>query len=207
MGFYNRYIMPRFVDFACGMSMLTEQREQVVPAAEGTVLEVGIGSGLNLPFYDRTRVERVIGVEPDEGMWKRSAKRRADAPVQVDRIPLCGEAIPLDDNSADTALITYSMCTIKDPVAALREMRRILKPGGRLLFLEHGASSEASVRKWQRRIDPIWKRLAGGCHSGRPIVDYVRDAGWQIEHLEQGYIRGPKVLAYEYRGSAFASSN
>ena len=205
MGFYNSYIMPRFVDFACGLSALTEKRKQVVPTAEGRVVEVGIGSGLNLPFYDPSRVERVIGVDPDDGMWKRSAKRRAAARVPVERIGLSGEQIPLDAKSADTVVITYSMCTIPEPVAALREMRRILKPGGRMLFLEHGASKDAWVGKWQKRIDPVWNKLAGGCHSGRPIVDYVREAGWQIDYLEEGYVPGPKVLAYQYWGSAIAA--
>lgn len=205
MGFYNTHIMPRFIDFACGMAVMSEKRKQVVPAAEGRVVEVGIGSGLNLPFYDPTRVERVVGIDPDEAMWKRSAKRRAAARVPVERIGLSGEQIPLDDSSADTVVITYSMCTIPDPVAALTEMRRILKPGGKMLFVEHGASKDASIRKWQDRIDPIWKKLAGGCHSGRPIVDYVREAGWKIERLEEGYVPGPKVLGYQYWGSAVAA--
>lgn len=205
MGFYNRYIMPRFVDFACGLSVLTEQRRKIIPAAEGKVLEVGIGSGRNLPLYDPTRVEKVIGVDPDEGMWKRSAKRRVASKVPVERIGLCGEEIPLDDGFVDTAVITYSMCTIEDPVSALREMRRVLKSGGTMLFLEHGASPDASVQKWQRRIDPVWKKLAGGCHSGRPIVDYIREAGWKVQRLEESYVPGPRVLGYNYWGSARAT--
>lgn len=202
MGLYNRHIMPRLVDFACGLSALTDQRRKIIPSAEGKVLEVGIGSGRNLPHYDPKRVEAVIGVDPDEGMWRRAAKRLAAAKVPVERIGLRGEEIPLDDGFVDTAVITYSMCTIEDPVGALREMRRVLKPSGKMLFLEHGESRDATVRKWQRRIDPLWKRIAGGCHSGRPVLDYVRDAGWNMKHLEEGYLAGPKVLAYNYWGVA-----
>lgn len=205
MGFYNNYIIPRVTDFACGASVITDKRRQVVPAAQGRVVEVGIGSGLNLPFYDPAHVEQVIGVDPGDGMWRRSAKKRAAARVPVERIGLSGEQIPLDDNFADTVVITYALCTIPDPIAALTEMRRILKPDGKMLFVEHGASKDASVRKWQSRIDPVWKRLAGGCHTGRPIVDYVREAGWKIDHLEEGYVPGPKVLGYQYWGSAVAA--
>lgn len=205
MGFYNHYVMPRFVDFACGLSALTNQRKKIVPVAEGTVLEIGIGSGRNLPFYDPTRVERVIGVDPDDAMWSRAAKRRAASKVPVERVGLRGEQIPLDDDSVDTAVITYSMCTIENPVLALEEIRRVLRPGGAMLFLEHGESPDPSVRKWQMRIDPIWKKLAGGCHSGRPIVDFIREAGWKVQRLEQGYVPGPRVLAYNYWGSARAA--
>ena len=205
MGFYNHYIMPRFVDFACGLSALTDQRRKIVPVAEGKVLEIGIGSGRNLPFYDPTRVERVIGVDPDDAMWNRAAKRRGDSKVPVERVGLRGDQIPLDDDSVDTAVITYSMCTIENPVLALEEIRRVLRPGGAMLFLEHGESPDPSVRKWQRRIDPIWKKLAGGCQSGRPIVDFIREAGWKVQRLEQGYVPGPRVLAYNYWGSARAA--
>jgi len=205
MGFYNRHIMPRFVDFACGLSALTDQRKKIVPAAEGRVLEIGIGSGRNIPFYNPARVDRVIGVDPDEAMWKRSSMRRAASKVPVERVGLQGEQIPLDDDSVDTAVITYSMCTIENPVSALEEMRRVLRPGGRMLFLEHGQSPDPLVRKWQGRIDPIWKKLAGGCHSGRPIVELIREAGWKLKRLEEGYVPGPKVLAYNYWGSAQAA--
>ena len=202
MGFYDRHIMPWLIDKLCSDENIAEQRRKVVSQAEGIVLEVGIGSGLNLPFYDPQRVDRIIGVDPDEAMWKRSAKRRRDFTVPLERIGLSGEQIPLDDAVVDTVLVTYSLCTIPDPVAALREMRRLLKPGGRLLFAEHGESPDASIRRWQHRIDPLWKRLAGGCHSGRPIPRLLREAGWTLESFEQGYIPGPTVLCYEYWGTA-----
>ncbi len=202
MAFYDRYIMPRFIDFACGTEAATEQRKRIVGLAEGCVLEMGFGSGLNLPLYDPRRVDEVIGVEPHDVMWSRSAKRRAEASVPVERIAISGEELALDDETVDTALVTYTICTIPDAVAALREMRRVLKPSGQMLFVEHGEAPDPSVRRWQRRIDPLWKMITGGCHSGRPIVDYIRAAGWIIEQLESDYIPGPKPISYEYCGSA-----
>ncbi len=204
MGFYNQYIMPSLINGLCGMSEITDQRRKVVPQAEGLVVEIGIGSGLNLPHYDAGRVTKVIGIDPDEHMWKVGRDRVRLSAVPVERVGLSGEQIPLDKHLADTVLVTYSLCTIPDPVAALREMRRILKPGGRLLFLEHGAAPEESVRKWQGRIDPLWKRIAGGCHSGRPIPKLLEQAGWKVSDMEEGYISGPKPLAYNYLGSAVA---
>jgi len=202
MSFYNRHIMPRLINGVCGMSQFSEQRQKIVPMAEGLVVEIGIGSGLNLPHYDAGKVSKVIGVDPDEQMWKAGRDRIRKSAVPVERVGLSGEQVPLDKHMADTVLVTYSLCTIPDAVAALHEMRRILKPGGRLLFVEHGAAPEESVRKWQGRIDPVWKRLAGGCHSGRPIPKLLEQAGWKIGDMEEGYISGPKPLAYNYWGSA-----
>lgn len=205
MSFYNQHIMPRLINGVCGMSQFSDQRQKVVPLAEGLVVEVGIGSGLNLPYYDAGKVSKVIGVDPDEQMWKAGFDRVRRSAVPVERVGLSGEQIPMDKHMADTVLVTYSLCTIPDAVAALHEMRRILKPGGRLLFLEHGAAPEASVRKWQARIDPVWKWLAGGCHSGRPIPKLLEQAGWKIDEMAEGYISGPKPLAYNYWGSAIAA--
>ncbi|MEO1159810.1 MAG: class I SAM-dependent methyltransferase [Pseudomonadota bacterium] len=204
MGSYNRHIMPRMIDCLYGMAQFSEQRQKVVPRAQGLVVEIGIGSGLNLPHYDAGKVHKVIGVDPDEQMWKAGRNRVRLSAVPVERVGLSGEQIPLEKHLADTVLVTYSLCTIPDVVAALTEMRRILKPGGRLLFLEHGAAPEESVRKWQARIDPVWKRIAGGCHSGRPIPQLLEQAGWKIDEMEQAYISGPKPLAYNYWGSAGA---
>ena len=201
MTFYDRYIVPRFIDLACGTEAVTEQRKRVVGLAEGRVLEMGFGSGFNLPLYDSRRVEKVIGVEPHDVMWSRSANRRAQASVPVERIAMSGEQLFLDDETADTVLVTYTICAIPDAVSALREMRRVLKPGGQMLFVEHGEAPDPSIRRWQRRIDPLWKRIIG-CHSGRPILDYIREAGWVIERVESGYIPGPKPISYEYCGSA-----
>lgn len=202
MGFYARHILPTLLDRACGVRPVTRQRAKIVPQARGEVLEVGIGSGLNLPHYDPTRVTRVTGIDPDPHIWKRSASRRAACAFPVTRIGLSGEAIPLPEDSADTVVCTYSLCTIPDPVTALREMRRVLRPGGDILFCEHGLAPDPSVARWQSRIDPVWKHVAGGCHSGRDIPALFAAAGLATYALEQMYIPGPKVLGYNYWGIA-----
>lgn len=202
MGFYARHILPRCLDKACGIGPIEKQRAKIVPLARGRVVEIGIGSGLNLPHYDPARVSSITGIDPDEHIWKRSAARRAAADFPIDRIGLSGESIPLDDATADTVVVTYSLCTIPDPVSALREMRRILKPDGEILFCEHGQAPDAKVARWQSRIDPLWKHIAGGCHSGRNIPALFKQADLNIETLDQMYIPGPKVLSYNYWGRA-----
>lgn len=202
MGFYARHILPCCLDRTCSIGPIEKQREKIVPQATGTVLEIGIGSGLNLPFYDPDKVTKIIGVDPDEHIWKRSKKRRDALNIPVERIGLSGEDIPLAENSADSVVVTYSLCTIPEPVRALKEMARILKPGGPILFSEHGQSPDVAVQKWQSRIDPLWKRIAGGCHSGRNIPQLFEEAGLSFIELNQGYIPGPKVLSYNYWGRA-----
>lgn len=202
MGFYAKHVLPLCLDKACGIGPISKQRQKIVPFAEGVVLEVGIGSGQNLPFYDPIKVSRIIGVDPDDHIWKRSTKRRADCPIEIERIGLSGEDIPLEKNIADTVVVTYSLCTIPDPVKALNEMNRILKPGGQILFTEHGKAPDTNIHKWQNRIDPIWKKIAGGCHSGRDIPALFHEAGLTLETLEEMYIPGPKVLGYNYWGAA-----
>jgi len=190
------------LDKACSIGPIEKQRAKVVPLAKGRVLEIGIGSGLNLPHYDPAKVNAVIGVDPDEHIWARSKARREAADFEIERIGLSGEDIPMESDSADTVVVTYSLCTIPDPVKALREMRRILKPGGEILFSEHGRAPDDGVAKWQSRIDPIWSKLAGGCHSGRDIPGLFAQAGLETAELHQQYIPGPKVLSYNYWGRA-----
>lgn len=202
MGFYSRHILPRCLDKACGVGPVEKQRAKVVPHAKGDVVEIGIGSGLNLPHYDPSRITSVIGIDPDEHIWTRGEGRRAAVDFPIKRIGLSGESIPLDDNSADTVVVTYSLCTIPDPVTALKEMRRILKPNGEILFCEHGQSIDAKIARWQSRIDPMWKKIAGGCHSGRNIPALFTQAGLTVHDLQQGYIPGPKALSYNYWGRA-----
>lgn len=204
MGFYNKHILPFCLDKACGIGPIKKQREKVVPLAEGVVLEIGIGSGQNLPHYNPDKVSKVIGVDPDEHIWKRSEKRRAACPFEIERIGLSGEEVPLEKNTADSVVVTYSLCTIHDPVKALHEMKRILKPGGKILFSEHGKAPEESIHRWQNRIDPIWKKIAGGCHSGRNIPDLFKQADLSFDDLQEMYIPGPKVLGYNYWGVARA---
>lgn len=202
MRFYQRHILPLLLDKACGCKPIKKQREKIIPLARGNVVEIGIGSGHNLPFYDQSKISALIGIDPDEHVWKRAEKNRALFHKPLERLGLSGESIPLADNSADTVVVTYSLCSIPDPVMALREMRRILKADGCLLFCEHGMSPDANVHKWQGRIDPLWSRLGGGCHTGRNIPALLETAGLEIETLEQDYIPGPKVLSYNYWGQA-----
>ena len=202
MGFYAKYILPVCLDKACGVGPVTKQRAKIIPLAKGRVLEVGIGSGLNLPHYNPAQVERVIGVDPDDHIWTRSQRRRNTADFPVERIGLSGENIPMESDSVDTVVVTYSLCTIPDPVKALREMRRILKSDGEILFCEHGRAPDHNIAKWQKRIDPFWSKLAGGCQSGRDIPSLITQAGLKTIELDQLYIPGPRVLSYNYWGRA-----
>ena len=176
-----------------------------MPLAEGDVLEVGIGSGLNLPYYDKRKVRKIFGLEPSEGMRRKALPKVDEAGLDVEFIDLPGEQIPLDDNSVDTVLVTYSLCTIPDAVTALEGMRRVLKPGGRLIYCEHGTAPDESVRRWQDRIDPVWSRFAGGCHINRDIPAIVAAGGFDITDDKRRYIPGPRVASYNYWGTAVAA--
>lgn len=202
MGFYNTTILPKVLDLACGAKPIYRQRQKIVPQARGDVVEIGIGSGLNLPHYDASKVTRVTGIDPDDAIWEKATPRVAACDFPVERLGLSGETLPLEDASADTVVVTYALCTIPDPVAALREMGRILRPGGEILFTEHGRAPDLNIARWQQRIDPIWKHIAGGCHSGRNIPLLFDQAGLEIARLEEMYIPGPKILSYNYWGAA-----
>jgi len=203
MGVYERYVVPRLVNFACGMKPVTRQREKVVPLARGTVLEIGIGTGLNLAHYDGGKVNKVIGLDPSEESWKIARNRHDDLPFELDFVGLPGEEIPLEDDSVDTVLVTYSLCTIPDPVAALAGMRRVLKPDGQLVFCEHGLAPDAGVRQWQARINPVWRVVAGGCNLNRPIPTLLEDAGFVLDRMETGYLPGtPRVAGFNFWGVA-----
>lgn len=203
MGLYERTLLPRLTDLACGVEGIESQRARVVPEARGRVLEVGFGSGRNLPWYRPERVERLIGLEPNEGMWRLAERRLRDAPFPVERLVLEGEAIPLEDASVDTVLVTYTLCSVADAPRALAGMRRVLRPGGRLLFAEHGLSPEPGVARWQRRLTPLWRRVAGGCHLDRETPALLESAGFAVEELETGYLpKGPRIATYQYAGTA-----
>ncbi len=203
MGFYDKHVLPRFINCACGTKPIMKQREKVVPQAKGTVLEIGIGTGLNLPFYDTGKVERLIGLDPSEESWELAAQRAAHLNFDVEFIGLPGEEIPLHDASVDTVLVTYALCTIPDPVEALRGMGRVLRPGGKLIFCEHGLAPDTRVVKWQDRINPLWRKLAGGCNLNRDIPTLLRQGGFEISHLEQSYLPGtPKFAGFNYWGGA-----
>lgn len=203
MSFYEQHILPHVIDFACGDKIIMQERAEVLGAAEGRVLEVGMGSGLNLRYYNPDKVDFVWGLEPSEGMRRKAQKNLAVSPVQVEWLGLPGEEIPLDDNSADTVVLTFTLCTIPDWQQALNQMRRVLKPGGKLLFCEHGAAPDAGVLKWQNRINPLWKKLAGGCHLNRPIPKYLADGGFRIDQIEADYLpKTPRIAGFRYRGVA-----
>lgn len=203
MGFYENRILPHLIHVACGAKPVMRQRDKVVPAAAGRVLEIGMGSGHNLAFYDPGKVEFVWGLEPSVGMRRKAARRLAASPVKVEWLDLPGEEIPLEDDSADTVVLTYTLCTIPGWQRALEGMRRVLKPGGRLLFAEHGAAPDAAVRRWQERINPAWMRIAGGCHVNREIPKLITSAGFTIDTLETMYLPAtPKSLGFNYWGSA-----
>jgi len=203
MGFYEDRILPKMIDVACSSPPILKQREKVVPEATGRVLEVGMGPGINLPFYDAEKVEMVWGLEPSDGMRRKAEPRIANAPFPVEWLGLPGEEIPLDDDSADTVLLTFTLCTIRDFSTALAQMRRVLKPGGKLLFAEHGAAPDENVRKWQDRLNPLWRRMAGGCNINREIPRLLDKSGFQVEAVDAMYLPGPvKVAGYQYWGSA-----
>lgn len=202
MNLYERHVLPHLIDFACGMGAVMKARSQLVPQAQGRVLEIGIGSGLNLGFYDPQRVEVVVGVDPSAAMQRLARERAARCEVPVEMIALELGQIQAADASFDDIVCTFTLCTIPDAVSALREMRRVLKPGGRLLFCEHGLAPDLPVVRWQKRLTPLWKPLAGGCHLDRDIPALIGTGGFHIRELSTGYLKGPRPMTHVYRGWA-----
>ncbi len=196
MGLYNERILPHLIAVTMRHGELNPYRERIVGAAQGRVLEVGVGAGANLPFYG-PGVSEIFGLDPSQRLLRMA--REAGA---LHLLEASAEAIPLDAASVDTVVTTWTLCSIPDAHAALTEMRRVLKPGGRLLFVEHGLSPDKRVRWFQNRITPVWRRLAGGCHMNRPIDVLIREAGWKMEKIDTGYLRGPNPMTYMYEGSA-----
>ena len=206
MSFYDDHILPHVIHFACGTKPILKQREKVVPQAEGRVLEIGMGSGINIPYYNPDKVEKVWGLEPSTGMREKAKPRVASAAFELEWLDLPGEEIPLDDNSADTIVLTYTLCTIPDWLTAVKQMHRVLKPGGKLLFSEHGKAPDESVRKWQDRINPWWGKIAGGCHLNRDIPRLLIEGGFDIKGMKTLYVPStPKVAGFTYWG--FAETN
>lgn len=203
MGFYANTIVPRLVTCACGTKPILKQREKVVPEARGQVLEIGMGAGHNLPYYQRDQVERIVGIDPCSTSWGLAQPRAEKLGVPIEFIEGSAELMPLPDAAFDTVLMTYSLCTIPDAQAALQEMRRVLKPGGRLVFCEHGEAPDATVARWQQRVNPVWRRLLGGCNLNRPITRWITDAGFSIGELDQMYLPGtPRIAGFNVWGSA-----
>ena len=202
MGLYGRYILPHVLDCACGLPAVERERARLVPQARGRVLEIGIGTGRNLPHYNPANVDTIVGLDPAAEMHPRARRRLSETRLSVSLMAVSAEQIPAEDDHFDTVLVTYSLCSIPDPSLALREMRRVLKPDGALLFCEHGRSPEPKVARWQQRLTPAWRHIAGGCHLDRNVPELLTDAGFSIDTLDSGYIQGPKPLTWHFRGLA-----
>lgn len=205
MSFYEKWILPRLVDVAMRNKEATRYRAQIVPQAHGSVLEIGVGSGLNLPFYG-PEVEHLYALDPSEELLVMARKKIRSMTLSIEFIAKSGEEIPLDAESVDTVVTTWTLCTIPDPLRALKEMRRVLKPGGIMLFAEHGLAPEAQVQSWQQRLNPLWCRIAGGCNLNRKIDQLIRTAGFQIACLDTDYAKGPRPMSYIYAGRAQAGN-
>jgi ubiquinone/menaquinone biosynthesis C-methylase UbiE len=204
MGLYGEQVLPRIINVACGMKVAEPLRRRVCEGLHGRVVEIGFGSGHNVPFYPAA-VSGVAAIEPADVGWKLASKRLAAANVPVERLGLDGQSLPLPDDSCDAALSTWTLCTIPDVGAALREVRRVLKPGGRLHFLEHGLAPDEGVQRWQHRLEPLQKRLFGGCHLTRPIADLLTGAGFTITEVDVFYEHGaPKAIGADSLGVAVA---
>jgi ubiquinone/menaquinone biosynthesis C-methylase UbiE len=204
MSFYNDHILPHLINLSMRNRELRPYRERVVSRAQGRVLEIGIGSGLNLPFYG-PRVDEILGLEPAVRLMAMARRTAGRSKQSVTLIAGSAESIPMEDDTIDTVLTTWTLCSIPDPIGALKEMRRVLKASGQLLFVEHGLAPEDNIQKWQNRLTPVWKRIGGGCHLNRPIRALIESAGFGITQLETGYMKGPKPMTFLYEGRAVSS--
>ncbi|MBP9146546.1 MAG: class I SAM-dependent methyltransferase [Thermoanaerobaculia bacterium] len=205
MGLYERFVLPRLVHFVCGLETHRRQRLKVVPMAAGDVLEIGFGSGLNLAHYDPAAVRKLWALEPAAEMWDLAQEAVVRSALPVELLQVSAEEIPLSDESVDTILMTYTLCTIPDAPRALTEARRVLRPGGRLLFCEHGTAPDERVRRWQERINPLWRRLAGGCNVNRHAPSLIEAGGFRVEQLSSRYLPGWRLASFNFWGVAVPS--
>jgi ubiquinone/menaquinone biosynthesis C-methylase UbiE len=204
VGIYSRYVLPKLLDASMRQPDLMVRRALVVPPARGRVVEIGIGSGLNLAFYGPD-VSRIDGVDPSPELLRRARERAAGLAIPVELHQASADHLPFDDGSMDTAVMTWTLCSLPQPDRALRELGRVLKPAGRLLFAEHGLAPDAPVALWQHRLEPLWRRLAGGCHLSRKVDDLIQAAGFEIARITTGYLPGPRLMAWSaflYQGEA-----
>ena len=203
LSFYDKYILPKFLNCACGSKPINYQREKIVPLAEGTVLDVGIGSGLNIPYYNKSKIKYLYGLDPSIELLNLAKPLAKKNELEIEFLECGAEAIPLPNDSIDTVVITYTLCTIPDTQLSNEEIMRVLKPNGKLLFCEHGLAPDINVVKWQKRINPIWNKIAGGCNLNRDIPELISSSGFKILDMEEMYIPStPKFAGYNYWGVA-----
>ena len=202
MKLYDKYILPKAIEWACSQSPYIKQREKIVPLAYGNVLEIGIGTGLNIPFYNPEKINSLTGIDPSEDVWKQGNIDPGKLPFLFEFIKVPAENMPFADHSFDTLLTTYSMCTIANLEAAFKEFKRVLKPDGIFIFSEHGIAPDRSVERWQHRVNPVWKKFSGGCNLNRDIPMFIENNGFKIKQLEKMYLPGWKLASYNYWGVA-----
>ncbi|NOZ08604.1 MAG: class I SAM-dependent methyltransferase [FCB group bacterium] len=206
MQLYDKYILPKLVHLACSRNPNMRQREKIIPLAAGRVLEIGVGSGLNLQFYNPDKVTRLWGLDPSMEMWRTAQSGTLASPIDFEHLQSSAEDIPLADETVDTVVMTYTLCTIPDPLKALREMGRVLVPHGKLLFCEHAKAPDRRVYNWQRWLNPIWKNIAGGCNLNRDISALITEGGFKITDLDTLYLPGWKPASYNVWGQAVKKS-
>ena len=200
---YEKFVLPKVLDVCCSTNPITYQRNKIVPNAEGTILEIGIGSGLNIPYYQKSNIKKIYGLDPSPELCEMAKKAAHNNEIKIDFLIEGAEEIKLPSQSIDTVLITYTLCSIPNPNDALKEMKRVLKHDGKILFCEHGAAPDLNVFKWQNRINPLWGKLFGGCNINRDIPSIILNSGFKINNLEQMYLPStPKIVGYNYWGSA-----
>ena len=205
MSLYEKYFLPKLLDFCCGMEGFQNKRSQIVPLAHGRILEIGIGSGLNFDHYNFDKVEEIIGVDPAVSSVAMARSRSSQYNSKISFIESSAESIDLPSSTFDCVVIGYSLCTIPDPLKALAEARRLMKPEGSLFFMEHGLAPEQNIQKWQHRLTPGWKKIGGGCNLNRDIENLISTSGFQFKSLSKKYIKGPKIAAFQYYGEAVKS--
>ena len=200
---YENYVLPKLLDTCCSTKPINYQREKIVPNASGTVLEIGIGSGLNIPFYNISKIDKIYGLDPSIQLCKKAIKKAKEINMNIDFLFEGAEEIKLKSNSIDTVVITYTLCSIPNPMDALKEIKRVMRSDGNILFCEHGIAPDIKVSKWQNRINPIWGKLFGGCNINRDIPSIIANSGFKVQNLEQMYLPNtPKIVGYNYWGSA-----
>ena len=200
---YENYVLPKLLDTCCSTKPIKYQREKIIPNASGKVLEIGIGSGLNIPFYNISKIDKIYGLDPSIQLCKKAIKKAKEINMNIDFLFEGAEEIKLKSNSIDTVLITYTLCSIPNPMDALKEIKRVMRSDGNILFCEHGIAPDIKVSKWQNRINPIWGKLFGGCNINRDIPSIISNSGFKVQNLEQMYLPStPKIVGYNYWGSA-----